>query len=325
MDNICFYNMNHLGDVYFSSIYINIICKLNNEINFLYYFICGDVFYEKIPNIQRINMIENSYKNNLNNGSPPEELIDNEVLNLLIQHDMQHKCAKIIEYNNKNILFVNTWGASECLQHTDYDLESSKYSYERLIQKLNTDYNLNLKFEINLNESFKDIFKIEIDDFSKLDNNTLFKNLHETIFIFNYRPRSICFDVNILSNFIRELSKNYQIILSTYDNTFDNNENIKFFDKDFNIYPDPKCLNLIYIWEIASKCSKIILLETGSCWTFLHKLKVLKENQLFLFNSNDYINRLNNLINVLSFENKSLVNIVNNTNMNDIFTKLSNN
>jgi hypothetical protein len=165
--------MNHLGDVYFSSIYINIICKLNNEINFLYYFICGDVFYEKIPNIQRINMIENSYKNNLNNGSPPEELIDNEVLNLLIQHDMQHKCAKIIEYNNKNILFVNTWGTSECLQHTDYDLESSKYSYERLIQKLNTDYNLNLKFEINLNESFKDIFKIEIESFSLTFNSAI--------------------------------------------------------------------------------------------------------------------------------------------------------
>jgi len=320
---ICFYNMNHIGDIYFSSIFVNFICKSNKNMNFLYYCICGDIFYEKIPNIQRINRIEQNYFNNLKNGNPPEELINGEVLNLLIQNNMQKQYSKFIEYNNKNILFVNTWCASNCLHHTDYDLETAVSGYERLIQNLNSDYNLNLNLEINLNNSLNELFDFSIKSYDNLDNNSSMNNLEETIFIFNYRPRSENFDINFFHNFILVLSKNYKLILSCYDSIFDNNENIKFIDKDFNIYPDPKCLNLTYIWEIASKCNKIILLNTGSSWTFLHKIKMLNSNQLFLFYSNSYFDRLNKLINILCNENKNLIGMIDNTNINSIFTNYS--
>jgi len=323
MDNICFYNMNHIGDIYFSSIFVNLICKSNKNMNFLYYCICGDNFYEKIPNIQRINRIDSDYSNNLKNGNPPEELVNNEILNILIQNNMQKQYSKIIEYNNKNILFVNTWCASDCLHHTDYDLETAISCYEILIQKINSDYILKLKFENNLNEIMNDMFDVRINIYDKLDNNSLVNNLEETIFIFNYLPRSEHFDINFFHNFILILSKNCKLILACYDSIFDNNENIKFIDKDFNIYPDPKCLNLIYIWEIASKCNKVILLNTGSSWTFLHKLKTLKTNQLFLFYSNSYLNRLNKLINILCNENKNLIGMIDNTNINHIFTNFS--
>jgi hypothetical protein len=287
---------------------------------FLYYFICGDVFYEKIPNIQRIGEIEENYTNHLVNGNPPENLVNNEILNLLKVNNMQSKDAKIIEFNNREILFINTWCISPYLNHDDYDIVSGINSYRGLISKINRNFNVTLEFNINNSTELFDpsFYEYEINI---NDKNIVLNDLEERIFIFNYRTRSIHFDFNSLNNLIRLLSKNYKIILSCYDSHFENNENIKFIDKDYNIYPDPKCSNLLYLWEIASKCNKIILLETGSSWTFLHKLNSLKENQLFIFDSNNYINKLNNLINGLSGENKDLVKLINNTNIDTIFTE----
>ncbi len=128
-----------------------------------------------------------------------------------------------------------------------------------------------------------------------------------TIFIFNYHPRSLHFDMNKLNNFILKESKTKNIILSYYDNVFENNPNIKFVDKDFYIYPIPSCKNLIDIWEIASKWKKVILLPTGSSWTFLHKLDNLKPQQLVMFNSSEYCNKLNNLINTICNADKQIV------------------
>jgi hypothetical protein len=48
--NICFYNMNHIGDIYFNYFFINVICKQNPNTHFYYYFINGDVFFENIIN-----------------------------------------------------------------------------------------------------------------------------------------------------------------------------------------------------------------------------------------------------------------------------------
>ena len=298
---ICFYNMNHIGDIYFSSLFINIICKLNQNIKFLYYFINGNIFLKKILNIKRICPLENTYLNNLVNGTPPEDLLNNSILQLLINHNMQSVGAKIIEYNNTPILFVNTWCMSIYLKHDDYDIKSAIFSYEKLIYQLNNEYKLNLQFKIqNPIELIEDI----IED--KQNNKDDFEFI-ETIFIFNYKPRSLNFDLNQLNKFIFNMSINSKIILSCYNSIFDNNINIKFIDRDYNIYPIPSCDNLLNIWEIASKCKNIILLPTGSTWTFLHKLTILNENQLFMFNDNVYCNKINNNINLLLGENKNLI------------------
>ena len=301
---ICFYNMNHIGDIYFSYLFINIICKMNLNTKFLYYFINGDIFFKDITNIERITPIEDKYANELINGNPPEDLLDNNILKVLISNNMQSIDYKIIEYNAKKILFINTWCNSKTLIHIDYDIQSAFNVYQNLINNLNSNYNLNLNYTIN---NYTDLLT-NINKYEPSNQLYIDKNLQETIFIFNFKPRSLNYNMNILNYHISELSKSNKIILSRYQQLFENYENIEFADKNYNIYPNPNCKNLIDLWEIASKCKKIILVPSGSCWTFLHKLLLLNKNQLYMFNSIEYCNRLNNNINLLLGENRNLIN-----------------
>ena len=305
--NICFYKLKHIGDIYFSSFFINLICKQNPDINFLYYFINGDIFFKNIPNIQRISPIENHYLGNIINGSPPENLLNNQVIKFLQNNEMETAGAKTIKFNGKNILFINLWCNSSYLKHIDYDITDAIKSYEKLIQILQSNHNLSLCFKIN-----KPIELIEhINEKNiMIDEKNNYNVDADTIFIFNFKPRSELFDTNNLKKFIHNLSIKNKIILSSYDSTFDNNNNIKFIDKHYNIHPIPNCVNLLNIWEIAIQCNKIVLLPTGSSWTFLHKLNIINQNQLFMFNNSQYCNLLNKKINFLLGENKNLINII---------------
>jgi hypothetical protein len=132
--------------------------------------------------------------------------------------------------------------------------------------------------------------------------------LNETTLIFNYKPRSIYFDMNLLNNFILNLSKDNKIILTSYDKIFESNKNITFIDRDYKIYPNPKCDNLLYIWEIAIKCKKIVIVPSGSAFLFFHRLDKIKENQINMFNDVTYYNLLNK--NLKFFTNKNLINLI---------------
>jgi hypothetical protein len=277
---------------------------MNANVKFLYYFINGDIFFKKIPNIERIFPIEENYSNKLINGSPPEDLVNSVVLRLLVNNNMQSVGSKILKYNGKTILFINTWCSSSNLNHGDFDIQSAINAYKNLINIINFEYNLNLNFKINNCIELLD----DIDSFEPNTKLNIEDDLTETIFVFNFRPRSAHFNIDNLNSHILDLSKNNKVIISTYEQIFENNENIKFADKNYNIYPMPSCQNLIDLWEIASKCKKIFLVPSGSCWIFLQKLSALKENQIFMFNNLHYCNILNNNINLLLGENKNLVN-----------------
>jgi len=298
---ICFYNVNHIGDIYFSSLFINLICKQNPDIKFLYYFINGDIFFKNIPNINRINPIENSYNNTLVNGSPPEDLLNKDLLSLLLNNKMEKIGVKILNINMENILFVNSWCKSEYFQDDDFEIYGALKSYKNLINYMNSNYNFNLNFIIENGEEILDnIYNYHYDSVS----TTIELDYKKTIFIFNYKPRSITFNINLLNNLITNLSIDNNIILSCYDKKFSNNKNIKFIDNDFNIYPEPNCENLLKLWEIAAKCEKIIILPSGSTWTFFHKLDILRNNQLFIFNDTIYQKNLNDIINFLTRRDK---------------------
>ena len=112
---ICFYSMFHIGDVYFSSMFINLICKSNIDVNFYYYFINGHSFFENIQNIKSIQGVEENYSGTLINGQPPESLLDTKYLQLLNHNNMQFAGDKIITVNGTNFLFINTWCSSDNL------------------------------------------------------------------------------------------------------------------------------------------------------------------------------------------------------------------
>jgi len=298
---ICFYNMNHIGDIYFMSLFLNIICKQNETINFLYYTINGDIFLENIPNLSRIYPIENNYSNKLINGNPPESLLNNNTLEFLLNNKMENVGARMLNYNDNNIIFINTWCKSSILNHDEFNIYSAINSYRNLITKINQIFNYSLKFDINNPNEL--ISNNLVNNF-----NENIEKLDDTIFIFNFHPRSLPYNVENLNKFISHISNNNKLILATYNSIFENNKNIKFIDKDYSIIPIPSCKNLIDIWDIAIKCKKIIILPTGGSWTFLHKLQYIKSEQIYMFNDTYYSNILNDFINCLLGENKNLIN-----------------
>jgi len=309
--NICFYNMNHIGDIYFMSLYLNIICQQNKSVNFLYYTINGDVFFENIPNLFKISKIEDSYSDKLVNGSPPENLLDNSVLSFLLNNKMQNVDIKLLKFKEDNIIFVNTWCI--LLNHGEFDIPSAIEGYSNIISKLNNKYGFNLKFYIN---NYTDLIKNNDSIYNKNNNNlvsNLSDNLDDTIFIFNFIPRSIPYNMEPINNLINRLSINKKIILSCYNNLYENNKNIKFIDRDYGIVYTPSCRNLLEIWDIAIKCKQIIILPTGGCWTFLHKLKYIKNEQVYMFNGtgNHYCKILNSFTNCLLGENNNLLKLLN--------------
>ena len=304
--DICFYNMNHIGDIYFNYFFLNIICKQNPNIHFYYYFINGDVFFENIKNISRIIPVESEYSSNLINGEPPENLLDNKILNILLQNNMQKTAYRKLIVDNKIYLFVNLWCASDVLSHTDFDFIAAIPKYSYLINKLNNDFLLNLKYIIVDN---KQLIETEINKNLYYDTLNLTGSfLSEAIIIFNFKPRSVQFNMNLLNNFIYNLSKNNKIILTSYDKIFDGNANITFIDRDYKIYQTPKCQNLLIIWEIAVKCKNIVILPSGSSFLFFHKLDKIKETQLYMFNDVHYHDLLNKNVNY--FSNKNLLNLI---------------
>lgn len=304
--DICFYNMNHLGDVYFASMFIHLICKSNRHVNFYCYFINGHIFFKNIPNIKSICSVDELYSGQLTNGSPPELQINSQILDILINNKMQVTGDKIISFANRPVLFVNTWCRSQHLMHNDYDIYSAINVYPSLIKTINLKYNIHLDFKIINRIELLENIKYCTEDTNNT-TNYIDHDFTHTIFIFNFVPRSEQFNMNRLNHVIIQLSNRNNVILSCHNNLFDNNPNIKFVDKDYNIHMTPSCKNLIDMWDIAIKCKFTILLPTGSSWCFLHKLDVLRENQLLMFSHNEYCARLNRNINILLGEKKDLL------------------
>lgn len=318
---ICFYTLLHIGDVYLSSFFINHLCNLNKDKQFYYYFICGDVFFSDTINIKRLNIEEynkslyNHYK--FKNGEPPENYIDNKLLNFLKSNNMDKKGTNILNYNDDEILFINTWCVSDILNTDDFNIQTYNNAFSKLIKYVNDNYKLDLVYNL---DNYYMLLNYNNYDNIKNDNISLDIDYDNTIFVFNFQPRSYNYNLNNLYNYCLNniLKQNKKIIFTNYTNEFYNIENVKFIDRDFNIEYDYTCVNLIKIWSIAIKCNKIIILGTGGSWTFNHLLKDIKDNQIYYFNDGyhanvggiTYTQLLNNNIYLLSNRKNLITNML---------------
>lgn len=298
---ICFYSIAHIGDIYFSSFFIRRICDMNPEIDFYYYCIQGDVFFYGISNIYRIDKDDSirniddsqyNYHANLMNGNTPEHFFENNTMNFINNRIGRDTPYKLEIYNNEEILFINTWCAA--INHIDFNLDSATVAWSYIINKINIEFESNIKYDFSYyNELIYD-FKLEDNHIENYDIE-----YNNTFFIFNYQPRSVSFNFNKLYEYIMTISKTYTVILSSYDDIFDGQSNIKFIDRDFKIFLSPSCSNLVDIWKIAKKCHKVIILPTGSSWIFFHELADLRLGQLFMFDSSYYVSILNTMISLI--------------------------
>ena len=175
----------------------------------------------------------------------------------------------------------------------NFDLISAIDGWKRLIIEtskiIKQPLNFHITPHIDLTNMMRDYPDYELSEEEK-------NKMKDYVFIFNYKPRSVHFDMNRLENYIDFQVKNNKVILANYSKKYDNNENVLFFEKCFNIKPTPDCLNLKKIWDIICYCKKIIILPCGATWTFFHKLPDLKKNQIYMFEGDSYITKLNNNI-----------------------------
>lgn len=306
MVKICFYNMNHIGDIYYSSLFINLIAEQNKDMNFYYFCICGDSFFYKNKNLIKINKYENNYNKKITNGEGPEKILNSDILNILLNNKMELKQLTTFNINNQTFLFINTWNMAPIIKFEDCNIISSIKGWENLINTLNL---TNLTNKINF--KIKDKSDISIPFINNTNDHNLInidKTLSETIFIFNYKPRSLTMPG--MDQLINNLAINNKVLLANYEEKYANNNNITFFENEYNIIPTPDCINLIKIWDIIIHCKKIIIIPSGSSFTFLHKLKEIKKNQIFMYYSHHYCNILNNNINYLMNETLNLINII---------------
>jgi len=291
-----------MGDIYFSSTMVNEICKSNPELLFFYYTINGSIFFEGISNLKRLHNLELEYKSPIINGQPPEQLIDRKLYDVLLHYKLTD--AVKLNYNGKEILFVNVWCMSPFLLHNEFLFNSAINSYNTMIKTLNKKYNMVLKFALPSPCDILDF--INKVNYRKIAVNT--EDLKETIFVFNYKPRSVNkFNMYNVYKYVIETSKTNKIIVACHNPIYDNNENITFIDKTYGIYPSPSAENLLQLWDIAAECKKIIILPSGSSWTFFHKLNKLEKGKLFMFNNADFNNILNDDIKFLTGKNTDII------------------
>lgn len=296
---VCFWDCGHIGDVYIDAIFLHYLCRLNNNIEFYYYNICGDVFFENIPNIKRISG-SREYTQTLIDGAPPERAIDGTFLQYLYTNVGRYTHHKVLTINSSDILFINTWCTP--MGFTDFELSSAIPSWKNTIELVNSTYGLDLMFNpVTANEliGYFNITHNPIEPITDLFiNNIRHKNL---LFIYNYTPRSIQFEMNKLNSYIREIAKNTDnfIFLATENKEFNVYPNIKCCDTDFNINKQLSCKNLLQLWNIAKNCNTIIIIPSGSSWTFFHNLDYLKNINVYMFNSQLYADRLNANIQII--------------------------
>lgn len=156
---IVFYNLNHIGDCYISSFFINILVEQNKNIDFNYFFIQGDSFLKKTHNLKRINNIECQYYRPLQSGEPPENLLNNNFLNFLLKEKFQKSQMRREILNNKEYLFLNTWCAAPTIKHSDFDLKECVEGWKRLIEQTSNIMQLSLNFDLHCYKYVVDIFQ----------------------------------------------------------------------------------------------------------------------------------------------------------------------
>jgi len=285
--DICFYNLFHIGDAYITSLIMNIICKSNIEMFFYYYIIKGNTFFSHIKNTKKIDDIKLIHEiNSLERANP----------------------YKLISCDSKKILCINTW--CRALRYQDYNITDALEKCNEIINKINNEFNINIKFNIKKCEMLHPIKFSPEQKFIDFKNNT---NLNIS-FVYNFNSLSVPFHNNYILYLIHVLAKNIEnkiLIIPFYNSNYPVHKNILYLDRDFNIYPDENCDNLLKTWEIAKQCNSIIITTCGACWLFFDA-DIYKLPNILYYHSNDgYTHdtdvKLNNNIKYFTNNNKNII------------------
>lgn len=288
--NICIYNLYHIGDAYFMSSMLNVLCKYNPGRTFYYAITVGDAFFRHIPNLQRIGAKTENYRI-FCNGLAPESLVDTRVLRWLQANTNRDTLWKRMHTSRGDFLFIHAW--SSVMGHNEFRHEHALRKWYELIQQLNSEYGLDLHYP-NPESIPKDLM-YQPNVHTEIPKHLMARS---RVFVYNFRTRSVPVHPHLIYDIVRMLRQrdgSIQIILPMYDAVLANVPNVLFCDRDFGIIPNPSCENLLHTWNIALMCDEIYILPCGACWLMYNDRvsELCGKVKVYMANNPDYVEGLN--------------------------------
>lgn len=293
--NVCVYNLYHIGDAYFMSSMLNVLCRNNPKRTFYYAVAVGDAFFRHIPNLRRIGDTADHYEM-FSNGIPPETLVNTGILGWLYHELGTDTPWKVIQCgpNGEKVLFVHSWGS--VLSYPEFRHELALQKWYELVQTLNTECGLDLKFpepsSVSKELLYQPVIHTDIPEQLSLPRRRRF--------IYNFRTRSVPSDprlIHVLLHALYQRDKEpVQTILPMYDPTLPCIPGITFCDRDYGIIPTPSCENLLHTWNIARMCDEVYILPCGACWLMFDQNMDTLPPKIVMIQSPDYTGGLNKSI-----------------------------
>jgi ADP-heptose:LPS heptosyltransferase len=304
---ICFINLAHIGDIFFSLPFVNHICNNNKNIQFYYFTLYGYSLFNNISNISNIYEPPKIYNKYLNTGDAPELNYDtNNDLNKMM-HNNRSNNLFFFDFDNQKYVAINTWCG--VVVGTDFDFNTYKYNFFKKISELSKMINININIDNTNINNLVTLPTVDITSFNEWYNNNN-NNNKKLIFIYNYRPRSNIYNLDAINNTIKMLAIKYKqhvFIIPKYNSDLNNIENIKFCENDFNFIETPCCLNLLQIEMVTRKCDLVFTLPSGSNWLFVNNNIDSYTNKKYIINFPGYSNALNNWYKLITNTNNDII------------------
>jgi hypothetical protein len=286
---IVFYNLNHIGDTYFSQPCIQTFCQQNADQDISVFVMYNWYIFAEIPNLKIISETKNNYKNLTLNGCPNIcNITDDTCLNLysLLMH---HKETSYFVFNDT--LYINTWvaGNNFLTLCAECDVLVCHQNFKKMVHHLNYEYHLNLCYEIN--DSFLPVLPyVDIADF--LD----YRQYKKIITYYNYTPQSCQQFPNINHNvIIYNLSKLFPdyIILCAIKSDVDES-NVICADM-FGCEITPSCENNVKLCYIAMNSDYVFSFDIGACFFYLNSIfnSIFNGKWFHVGTSDKYFTKLN--------------------------------
>lgn len=306
--NVCFYNTHHFGDTFFIQPFVKHICDSNPTITFYYWFRVGHAAFNGIPNLIRLEPIEDDILCQIAIEHKNTKFFDFFYEEYIIGRDL---CT--FDYRGKSFISCNTcWNSFNTCVNTvyvkDMDYLGLLLGFSNKMTMLNNIFQFSLDFDFHNHKMFPDLPLIPSTDrfsewikiFTGVNGQRCKKNL---IFIYNYQPR-YCMasfmslhELNCIIGDICRSNPHVHIIVPQYNAIFEDIENITCCDRDFGFTEDRTCTNLLQIEHVLQYCRLVVTLPSGSAWTFMNKHISSYVNKTTFYLLGDYTfysKRLNN-------------------------------
>ena len=293
--HVCFYNTHHFGDTFFIQPFVKHICESNPNITFYYWFRVCHAAFDRIPNLVRLEPIDNDISSQItieNKNTKHHDFFHEEIVTV------RDLCT--FDYLGKSFISFNTcWNSFNTVYATDMDYLGLLLGFSNKMTILNNIFQFTLEFDFHNCNMFPELPLIQSTDrfteWIQLNHN---KNI---VFIYNYEPRYVFYmsknELNIIIGDICRSNPHVHIIVPQHDTIFDDIENITCCDRDFGFTENRSCTNLLQIEHVLQYCRLVVTLPSGSAWTFMNRHISSYDDKTTFYLLGDYTyytKRLNN-------------------------------